>query len=1292
LSDSSSTYHSEHLAVIKSLTDVESVVLIVDVPSGTALTRALFSACFDALSVNPSELSSSVCHNLTALLVTVVNEAENLPDEVIDIVLAQFLRADPRSRFSKGRKQAAPVDANQATLELKEVPPAYTMAQDICLATVDRMSRYVLRYFSSILADTALALSERAPKKSSEDGEDDEAGPRAPSEEELAEWQKAHLLLRELWRAAHGVLQQIIPQMEIELMTDNLHIRLMAVEALGGMIAGVGAAGPPPPPTLDPAAYPSESVRTQPVERSYHFLLTPASAISFISRHPETYDAFLGRRRDKSPVIRAAFAMWVGRIILFDVGGKGFNSEKQRTELLDYFSESLGDIEDKVRLAALKVLEEYPYSDVVSKLGEHGPITQAGSILWRVAERVKDRKLAVSLTAIPLLAKWWGVAAGAIAAGDGNVKELLGNIPDVLIGAYFVQERELHHAVDKATYESLLPLTFPPRVPGAASETSSNSGESEPEHNRLRAERILLLIDALSVKTRGAFFAKQTQQPRFAKYVGYYLTLCEDYNGGVTNQRARQGVNSPARNTQSPSRAARSPGGKDAPGKDPKSQLLLLIETALLGQFPDKQRAKDDLMKFAKHHDRRCYALIRFTWAAQSDWARVRKSIKEICRRVEDNQPAVLNTITHMLWRCSLLMYNQSNLPSFFHFARTNEKGLSVAAHEIIKEISGVQGQVFHTILKQQCETLIADKPLVGKPHGPGVVQDLKACSRFSVNYPQRVPNDPGLSDALMAYVTLGTPRAAKYAACILLTGSPKKDAFADDIYRSSAAGFDVNNSRYVSKLAALSQLMRYSPSALKPEQVDTVVDIAINRVLLRSRGAVSTPEALDKTWTDEPDEDVQGKCWALKILVNRLRTLPLADDVSTVAETLFGFLNSIIAKDGQMDESPVPPAHAGHLLRTAAISLLKLCRQDRYNKALQPEMFNRLSITAQHHFFEVRGMFVKKIMKHLSKNRLPKRFHTILYLVAYEPQVAMKAVVENWVRSRGQALSKDKRASLEISIVRLISLLAHHPDFIVDTPADIRETYTQMIQYFIFFLKTTATLDNISLVYFFAQQIKKVVDGIDNSSTNIWALSDLAQAVIRKLVEQQRWTLNACSEQVSLPVAIFVHMPSAKAAEASKICLPQDIVENLDPLLEEGLEVLKPKPKKRARRVPAPATKRARDASDSKEDKPPAKKARGSKAATAKGKGKAKATSDDEDDIEMDDEASSPLSDQRRSGRTRRTKNYKESDDEEEDDDLPVKQSRATGAREGRWSALAESSAAAAARAAPSDSEMDTD
>ena len=1064
------------------------------------------------------------------------------------------------------------------------------------------------------------------------------------------------------------MLQEIIPQMEIELATDNLHIRLMAVDALGGMIAGIGAAGPPAPPTLDPAAYPSQSL-AEPEQRPYHFLLTPSSTISFISRYPATYEAFLGRRRDKSPTVRAAFATWVARIILFDVGGKGFNSEKQRAELLGYFSESIGDIDDEVRLGALKVLEEYPYSDVVSKLGEHGPMTQPGSVLCRVADRAKDRKLAVSLTAIPLLARWWGVAAGAIAAGDARVKDLLGSIPDVLVGAYFVQERELHHAVDRATYDSLLPLSFPPRAP-PPSEASTSSGESEPEHNRLRAERILLLVDALSAKTRGAFFAKQTQQPTFAKYVGYYLTFCEDYNGRVSSS-AHKDIKSPAKNAKSPSRVVKSP-GKDAktqPAKDPKTQLALLVDTALLGQFPDKPRAKEDLMKFAKNHDRRCYALMRFTWAAQSDWARIRKSIKEICRRVEDSQPAVLGTITHMLCRCSLLVYNRSNLPSFFHFARTNEKGLAAAAHEVIKEISQVQGQVFHTLLKQQIETLIADKPSVDKPHGPGVVQDLKACSRFAVNYPQKVPNEPSLFNALMAYVKYGTPPAAKYAACIILTGSIKKGAYAEDIYSCSAADFNANNSRYLSKLAALSQLMRHGADSLKPDKVDTVVDIAINRVLLRKRAA--TPEFSDEEWTDEPDEDVQGKCWAIKILVNRLRTFPPSGDVSTAAETLFSFLNTIIAKNGQMDESPVSPAHASRLRQTAVACLLKLCQQPRYNTALQPAMFHRLCLTAQDHVFQVRELFVKKIMKHLSKNKLPKRFHTPLYLLAFEPEPATKTVAETWLRSRAQALAKDPRTSLEITLVRLISLLAHHPDFYTAPDEDLRTTYSQMIQYFIFFLQTTVTAENVSMIFFIAQQVKRVTDGIDKSSTNIYALSDLAQAIVRKVAEQHRWTLETRSEDFNLPVGIFAHMESrTKAARvASQVFLPPEIADGLDEMIEAGLNSIKPKPKKRARRLPAPGAKRARRGSDV-GGKPPGKKARG----RPKGKGRAKASSDDEVDVAMSDRSTSP-SEQRRSGRARLARNYKESDDEaeqdqrveEEDEDeeetvrIPVKRARRT-------------------------------
>jgi len=61
----------------------------------------LFSYCFDVLS-GPSkadsgeELSKNVEHHMTAVLAILVDESQTLPAEVVDVILAQFLRADPR--------------------------------------------------------------------------------------------------------------------------------------------------------------------------------------------------------------------------------------------------------------------------------------------------------------------------------------------------------------------------------------------------------------------------------------------------------------------------------------------------------------------------------------------------------------------------------------------------------------------------------------------------------------------------------------------------------------------------------------------------------------------------------------------------------------------------------------------------------------------------------------------------------------------------------------------------------------------------------------------------------------------------------------------------------------------------------------------------------------------------------------------------------------------------------------------------------------------------------------------
>lgn len=64
--------------------------------------------------------------------------------------------------------------------------------------------------------------------------------------------------------------------------------------------------------------------------------------------------------------------------------------------------------------------------------------------------------------------------------------------------------------------------------------------------------------------------------------------------------------------------------GKD--GKDAKTLLGKLIDH-FAKQHPEPMTASENLWKFAKKHDRRCYQLVRFAMAPESDYRKVTRAI-----------------------------------------------------------------------------------------------------------------------------------------------------------------------------------------------------------------------------------------------------------------------------------------------------------------------------------------------------------------------------------------------------------------------------------------------------------------------------------------------------------------------------------------------------------------------------------------------------------------------------------------------------------------------------------------
>ena len=564
LSDPSDAYNYQHLHVLSSLAEVKSIVLLTDIPKSESLTLHLFTSFFDVLSGSAKsstgeQLGKNVEYNMTEILGAVVEEASSLSSEVIDVVMAQFLRTDPRALQGgsvKPKKSAAqhPAETKQSTLELKDLPPAYNLAKRICEFCPEKMARHVCQYFNDVIVDASKPLIARGTGKSrpnrrnsgdlNDSGDEEGVG---PTEEDLKELRKAHQLIRELWRASPAVLQNVTPQLELELSAENIQLRYLATETFGDIISGIGAAGLPPPPIMNPSAYPPITLADVTETQSAPNLLTkPSSPLHFPRAHPAAYASFLRRQKDRSPLIRSVWTTAIGRILSTSAGGVGLSQHEEET-LIEALAQMMADADEKVRIAAIKVIGNFSINDIIMRLGPTGSVTSSGTVLGTLAERVRDRKHAVRTEAMTVLGRIWGVAAGEIAAGDIKVVAAVGAAPTKILDAYYANEMEINILLDHVLFDQLLPLNYPPikannakNLNGSSqrvkdSQTNDDNDVESIDPDKIRTERMLILIKYLDERSKKVFFAMQSRQVVFAKIMTAYLQRCEDYNVSAPN-------------------------------------------------------------------------------------------------------------------------------------------------------------------------------------------------------------------------------------------------------------------------------------------------------------------------------------------------------------------------------------------------------------------------------------------------------------------------------------------------------------------------------------------------------------------------------------------------------------------------------------------------------------------------------------------------------------------------------------------------------------------------------------
>lgn len=1203
------------------------------------------------------EVSKSVEYHLKNLLASVVDEV-SLPQDVTDIIISQFMRVDarPAAKQNTKTKRRETQDSKQATLLLKEYPPAYNMAKSLCTTCPDKMTAHVTQYFGTVIVDATSTISSNGAGRSSHrrvsdvEGSDDE-------QEGLADLRKAHRLLRELWRACPDLLINVVPQIEAEFSADSPTLRQLATETIGDMTAGIGIAGLAPTSPLDPAAYPLPSIeQPEPVVQAANPLLTPASPKPFAAVHASAYQVFYGRRQDKIPAVRGAWAVAASKILLTSAGGIGLN-DNELQDLLSGFALALRDHEEHVRLVAIRSMHGFGYHALINVLGADGGLSKPNTVFSTLAERVTDRKQIVREEAINILAQIWGVASRDVQNGVEAVKSTVGDFPNRLLCAYYTNDKQIHALIDKAVHESLLPLSFPPvKAQTSRSESQKQKGKDKennsPEEptsdpDAIRAYRILTLVQGLDAKSRPIFFHLQNLQAQISKAVLVFLQKCEEYNGGVVEE----GISESA----------------------VESQLTRQIEH-LSRPFPDAGDVAADLWRFAKQHNRRWYQLIRFASGPENDYRTVTKAIKELQKRIRESSPnlhSLLDTVMPLVYKCSLVVFNRSHVPKIMDISRSDEGGLSDVAHEVLREISARNPEVLKYHIQALCKELEEEAPTQTKADEAGAANTLKACAAFARKYPGDVPKERKFLNALTNFALFSrSPRASKQAVSILLHVADKKEMYAKDILSKALKDCKAGSDQFLGRLAAISQICLLAPSIATLE-ADAIIKLAVAEILLKTRS--HSTKGNSNAWDEVHDSETISKGLALKILVNLVRSQDEKADDSQFQQfttEAYKYLTKLVTDDGEIATSKDTPAAQRNFLRlTAARFILKLStHKKKCEELVSASMFNSMAMILINPPNAVRTGFVNQLKKYLGHGRLAHRWFTTLFLLAFEPDNDLKISTMAWLKSRVQYFAKQQLQSkngdkkpvqnvMESIFSRLLSLLAHHPDYPSQDAEDFDGELLDFSKYIVFYLVTVATEDNLSLIFHVSQRVKGARDGItgsEDASVRLYVLSDLAQTVIRNYADlipaHAKGTnlLQTWPGQVTLPRTLFKALPSHEVAQeiAEKNYLPEDVASGLEKLVRSYVKQLK-NPKQLSKRPVTNDRKRKSEAYDlDSEGEEKVKQTKKPKRATLAIRKTPKPK-------RPSMEVSSPVEASRKSSRTSNAIKYTEADSDEDDAEM---------------------------------------
>ncbi|KAI0037137.1 cohesin-associated protein Pds5 [Vararia minispora EC-137] len=707
-------------------------------------------------------------------------------------------------------------------------------------------------------------------------------------------------------------------------------------------------------------------------------------------------------------------------------------------------------------------------------------------LLKGVGSRGLDKKHSVRTEALNSLGKLYALAYSEIENGDALAVRHFSWIPNTIL-QLSTTTTETKAAAEPVVAQYILPLPSP-------------SGTVDEEAWTDRLLTVMRYLEERSVSLLiGMTSIKQRRPTIFERFVD----ACVANNGGIIDENEEAVVD-----------------------------RLQQLSQRIAGAFLDRQRASDDLLAFAKLNEGRLYKLLKTCLDTQTDLRTLAKSSHEFTRRVEQAAPALLPTLTTFLRKSSLRILNQSSIPPLLR------RLPAAPAHALLTAASKHLPQLYVPHVPLLYKTL--------SEHPEVTLQALAAVARWDRDKRVGVGVGEGrLKERVKGFVGGNDARCSKFAAR-LVCWSWEEKAVEDYYVQTIADGLpDADEATLTAHLAVLVEIARDRPEAFETRSEEIIVFL-VKQVLMQPVPIEPDMDQSNDEWIDDAlmPPRLRAKVLALKVCRNRcLAQARISTDVAgEIARPVLKMLVTLLEHAGALRADSDDDLRARARVRTqAAVSLLHLAATESFRPFIT-QHFVLLALTMQDPAYQVRHEFLRKLVSLLQSQRLPASFNVIPFLAVHDPEADILSIAKGYILFAYRMVSPEARLQdFEMIFVRFLHLLAHHPDFAL-TP----DALPDMARYIEFYCEQIANAETVSLLYHLAGRLKTVRDaGSHTHSENLYALSELAQHVIKMKAQAHGWALEVYPKKFKLPADILRPLPTPDAANQiiRRTYLPEEAV-----------------------------------------------------------------------------------------------------------------------------------------------------